>query len=126
MLDAPAFRESVRQDLSRLLNTRASLRGSVLQIAEGTVLDYGLPDLSSLTPASESDRTALAKAVAARISTHEPRLRNVRVIIGPDPASPRSVQGVITASLVMGQIYEPVTFHLSMELGSKSPAAALT
>ena len=126
ILDAPALRESVRQDLLRLLNTRATLRGVILQLAEGTVLDYGLPDLSSLTPASDEDRNLLARSVAARISAHEPRLRNVRVVITPHPTSPRSVQGAIMASLLIGQVYEPVTFHISMELGGKAPAVSLT
>jgi type VI secretion system protein ImpF len=126
VLDSAALRESVRQDLARLLNTRSSLRGPLEQLASGTVLDYGLPDFSALTPASDSDRNLLAKAVAARISAHEPRLRNVRVVIGADPLSPMSVQGAIMASLAMGEVYEPVTFHMSMDLRSNSPKATLS
>jgi type VI secretion system lysozyme-like protein len=126
VLDAPSLRESVRQDLARMLNTRSSLRGPLRELADGTVLDYGLPDFSSLAPASDTDRNLLAKAVAARISAHEPRLRNVRVVMGPDAANPRAVQGAIMASLVMGEVYEPVTFYIAMELGSSSSPAALT
>lgn len=126
ILDAPALRESVRQDLSRLLNTRSSLRGSPLQMAEGTVLDYGLPDFSSLSAVSETDRDLLGKVVAARIAAHEPRLRNITVSFVRDAADPRAVQGVIAAVLALEDVYEPVTFSMSMELGSKSPSAALT
>ena len=126
VLGERSLRESVRQDLSRLLNTRSGQRGPLQQLVEGTVLDYGLPDFSSLTPASDGDRNLLAKAVAARIAAHEPRLRNVRVVLDPDPVFPHKVQGVITASMVTGEVYEPVTFYMAMELGrSSSPAAAL-
>ena len=124
ILDAQRLRESVRQDLLRLLNTRASRRGAA-QSAGGTVLDYGVPDFSALSPASDSDRNCLAKAIAERISAHEPRLRDVRVVVGPDAASPRSVEGVIVASLVIGEVYEPVTFHMAAGLGSAFPAVAL-
>jgi type VI secretion system lysozyme-like protein len=125
VLEERSLRESVRQDLWRLLNTRSGLRGPLQQLVEGTVLDYGLPDFSALTPASDGDRKLLAKEVADRISAHEPRLRNVRVVLEPDPVYPHKVQGAITASLVAGDVYEPVTFYMALELGS-SPAAALT
>jgi type VI secretion system protein ImpF len=118
ILDSNTIRESVLQDLLRLLNTRSSRRGLLQPMVEGTVLDYGLPDFSALTPASDADRNILAQAIAARISAHEPRLRNVRVVLGPDPVSPKAVVGVIVASLVIGSIYEPVTFHMGVDLGS--------
>ena len=126
VLDSAALHESVRRDLSRLLNTRSSLRGSLEQLAAGTVLDYGLPDFSPLTPASDGDRNILAKELAARIAAHEPRLRNVRVVIAADAVNPRAVQGVIMASLAMGEVYEPVTFYMAMDLRGNSLAATLT
>lgn len=90
------------------------------------MLDYGLPDFSPLTPASDGDRNLLANEVAARISAHEPRLRNVRVVIAADTVNPRAVQGVIMAHLAMGEVYEPVTFYMAMELRGNSPSATLT
>ena len=102
------------------------MRGSSRQLAEKTVLDYGLPDFSFLTPASDADRNLLAQGIAARIAAHEPRLCNVRVAIGPDPASPKSVLGVIVASLVVGTVYQPVTFHMALDLGSTPRAISLT
>jgi type VI secretion system protein ImpF len=125
VLDARALRDSVQRDLSRLLNTRRSLRGSLRQLAEGTVLDYGLPDFSALTPASDADRGMLAKLVAGQIAAHEPRLRNVRVVFEPDANNPKAVQGVILASLAMGVVYEPVTFNMALDLASASPVVSL-
>ena len=124
--DSDAVRESVRQELARLLNTRAARRGPLEPLVEGTVLDYGLPDFSALTPASEADRNRLARMVAARIAAHEPRLRDIRVEIGPDPASPRSVIGAIAAVLVIGTVFEPVTFQVGMDLGARERAVSLT
>jgi type VI secretion system protein ImpF len=126
VLDANDVRGSVLLDLQRLLNTRSSMRGSLRQLTSGTVLDYGLPDFSALTPASEADRNLLAQTVAARIAAHEPRLRNVRVALGPDPASPKAVIGAIVATLVIGTIYEPVTFYVAMDLGATARPTTLT
>ena len=126
ILDSHTIRESVLNDLRRLLNTRSSRRGQLQSLVEGTVLDYGLPDFSALTPASDADRNLLAQMITARVSAHEPRLKNVRVAIGPDPASPKSVLGVIAASLVIGSVYEPVTFHMGVDLGAGPQAISLT
>jgi type VI secretion system protein ImpF len=126
ILDSITVRESVLHDLRRLLNTRSSRRGKLQPLVEGTVLDYGLPDFSALTPASDTDRNFLAQAIAARVTAHEPRLCNVRVVVGPDPASPKAVLGVIVASLVMGSVYEPVTFHMGVDLGASPGAVSLT
>lgn len=125
VLNAGALREAVRQDLSRLLNTRSALRGSLRQLAEGTVLDYGLPDFSSLTPASDADRNLLASLVARAVAAHEPRLVNTRAVVRPDPANPKAVYGILSGSLRIGAIYEPVTFQMTIEIGSQTKQVSL-
>jgi len=118
-LDLSALCESVRDDVSRLLNTRTSLRGVYAELAKGTVIDYGIPNLSPLSANDEINRTEFAKSLESIIETYEPRLRNVKVSLQPDKGDPRIVTGVVYANLVFGNIMEPVYFPLTVEDSGK-------
>jgi type VI secretion system protein ImpF len=75
-MSAAALRESVRRELSVLLN--ATHLGAVVdltpfpEVADST-LNYGVPDLAGRT-ASTLDRAALARAIRRAITLFEPRL----------------------------------------------------
>jgi type VI secretion system protein ImpF len=125
ILDSRNIRESVLRDLSRLLNTRSSMSAPLRHLTEGTVLDYGLPDFSSFSPASDADRTVLAQGIAARIAAHESRLRNVRVVLRADKGNAKAVTGVIVASLLIGTVYEPVNFYMTMDLAARPGSITL-
>jgi type VI secretion system lysozyme-like protein len=126
ILDAVALRDHVRDDLSRLLNTRSAFRGRTGDVAEETVLNYGLPDFSALTAASETDRTALAELIARQIRKHEPRLAAVQVILREIPHNPMAVSGVVVATLCHGPVSEPVTFRLAMDTRHPENPIAVT
>jgi type VI secretion system protein ImpF len=126
VLPARALRDSVLLDVSRLLNTRCGLRGALRELAKGTVLDYGLPDFSALSAASEGDLKFLAQSIASQITAYEPRLRNVSVVLLPHASNPKAVQGVIDASLLIGKVYEPVTFQIEFDPGNASPVVSLS
>jgi type VI secretion system protein ImpF len=118
--DAHNLRESVRADLVRLLNTRTNLRGNIRELARGTVLDYGVPNLSPISAASEQQRAGLAKQVEDVISAYEPRLRNVKVLVQMDKSDPRKLLGVVYANLVIGNVVEPVYFPLALDATVKN------
>jgi type VI secretion system protein ImpF len=130
MLDHSSIRESVVRDLSRLLNTRAPLFGPVPERAPQTVLNYGIPDFSALSPDSSADAEALAALMVERISRFEPRLADVRVSLVKHPQSHNSLLGVIYANLILGEVREPVSFPLLFDAGAdvveviESPVAA--
>ena len=109
------LRNSVRDELARLLNTRASLPLTQRELAEGTVLDYGIPDLSPFTPANEFDYPRVAALIARKIEAYEPRLRNVHVALKTSPANPRALLGIVQATLIAGSVYEPVSFPLALD-----------
>jgi type VI secretion system protein ImpF len=115
VLDRAALRDQVRDDLSRLLNTRSGLRSSHRELAGNTVLTYGLPDFSFLSAAKEEDRNWLAETVAQLIRIHEPRLAGVRVVLRTVPGNPAAVAGLIIAVLRTGPVPEPVSFQLSID-----------
>jgi type VI secretion system protein ImpF len=119
-MDSSALRDSICSDLSRLLNTRSNLRGRVHDLAEGTVLDYGIPSFPPIFAASETQRESLAKLLETVISSFEPRLRDVKVVIQQDKKNPQSLLGAIYANLLLGNVMEPVYFPLAIvESGSK-------
>src|SRR4029077_11608679 len=57
ILDKAGLKESVRRELGRLLNTRCPI--PLAPLAERTVINYGIPDFSSLSPHSMDDRNRL-------------------------------------------------------------------
>lgn len=113
------LRESVRADLSRLLNTRSHLRGNAQELANGTVLTYGIPDLSPISPSSDEQRSGLASLLARIISTYEPRLRSIKVLVQQDKDDPRALMGIVYGNLVFGNVMEPVYFPLVLDSSAK-------
>lgn len=113
--DVSSLQDSVRSDLVRLLNTRSPLRGVPRTLSGDTVLAYGIPDLSPTSPDSEQDRQNLSVVIAHAITIFEPRLSNVKVVIQADKSDPRAVIGVIYANLVVGNVFEPVSFPLTLD-----------
>jgi type VI secretion system protein ImpF len=118
-LDMTSLRESVKSDLSRLLNTRSHLRGTAKELASGTVLTYGIPDLSPISPASDDQRASLALLLAKIVSTFEPRLQSVKVLVQQDTEDPRALMGVVYGNLVSGNVMEPVYFPLILDSSAK-------
>jgi type VI secretion system protein ImpF len=115
VLERNALMQSVRAETAAILNTRTHLRGVKAALAAGTVLDYGLPDFSSLSAASIPDLNELSELMARKIAAGDPRLTNVRVLLRADKANPKAVTGAIFASLRFGTEMEPVTFPLQVD-----------
>lgn len=118
------LRESVRKEVSRLLNTRCP--GG--EDHKGSVIDYGMPDFSWMSAAKGDDRRQIADTIARKVAAFEPRLRQVRVTLEPDAANPRVVVGTISAALVVESIREPVSFplviHSKAGLAEVAPASS--
>lgn len=75
------LKESVRRDLELLFNTRVRRTSppSTLPGLHGSLLNYGLPDVSSFSLADGEGRRAFCREVEALIVMFEPRIRSVRV-----------------------------------------------
>jgi type VI secretion system protein ImpF len=115
VLDYAELRESVRREIDKLLNTRASPSIAIRTLAEGTVIGYGCPQFAPFCAVSETDREALGQLIAGKIAFYEPRLHDVHVTLRNDSNDPRILTGTVQASLVVGSVYEPVAFPLLME-----------
>ena len=115
VLSPAETRESIARELSRLLNTRCVETMERVAGRERTVVDYGLPDFTTLNPTSDGDRQRLARLIVAAVDAYEPRLRQARVDVAVDPASPRALRIVLHATLVLGHLSEPVSFPLTID-----------
>ena len=114
--ETASLKESVRRELARLLNTRSS--AGLDSRGEMSVLDYGVPDFTSLSALSGDDRVRLSAAVAQSIATFEPRLRDVRVTSEGLRSNDRALILRLDAMLVVGEHSEPVSFPLLVRVGS--------
>jgi type VI secretion system lysozyme-like protein len=113
-LTIPEVRASVRRDVERLLNTRCTASAEALAGRERTVLDYGLPDFSALSPQRAEDRQRLAAQITQAIMAFEPRLRQVRVTVEPPTTTQRRLLAHIEAVLVLEAVTEPLAFPVAL------------
>ncbi len=102
--------QSVLRELQCLLNTRLPAAVGRSDESSQTTVNYGLPDFSLLNAASPTDRDQLAALIEKKIAAFEPRLRQIRVTLAPDPSNPCTVLGTMQGLLQMASISEPVTF----------------
>ena len=70
---------SIGRELSRLMNTRSRLTISEFAQNGGTTLDYGVPDISALSPRSDADLELLQATVRQAVIFYEPRLKDVTI-----------------------------------------------
>ena len=108
--DVQALKVSVARELGRLLNTRRHGARPGGGGEEMTVLDYGVPDFSSLSAASGDDQRRLAETVAAAVAAFEPRLRGVCVRVERLRQEDHALLLRVEARLVVGTLAEPVSF----------------
>ncbi len=118
VLDREALKESVYRELERLLNTRCSTPMHLLGGEEKTVLNYGIPDFSALSPQSADDQRRLASIIGQTIAAFEPRLRQVRVTMERFLNSENALLVRIDAVLAVASIIEPVSFLISSKAGA--------
>ncbi len=120
-LDRRQLQTSVRRELERLLNTRCSIPLHRLAEEERSVVNYGIPDFSSLSRDNADDRALIGAIVGQTITAFEPRLRHVSVEVLPVSQIESSLQLNINAELRIGTFSEPVSFPVT--LNSKSGTA---
>ena len=123
ILNRNQLKASVRRELGRLLNTRCSIPLHRMGEEERSVVNYGIPDFSSLSPNNADDHALIASIVGQTIAAYEPRLRHVRVEVGPASGAESALWLNINAELTVGVFAEPVSFPIT--LNSKSGTAQM-
>jgi len=115
--------ESVRAELSRLLNTR---RHREPYLRQANVLDYGLPDWSPVSRHNAEEQARLLRIIRSTIQQNEPRLKNVRVEAVQNMVQNTSLQNIPLQKAIPGSIAlrihaelghdnAPLSFRLSLQ-----------
>ena len=113
------LKDSVARDLGALLNTRQELQLGVpeeYQELKGSLLEYGVPDFTSLSLMSMPDRKRIRREVERTITMFEPRLRSVRVVLEPAKKFDQVLRFRIDALLQLDESAEPVSFDAVLHM----------
>ena len=111
------MKAALRRDLEWLLNTRQPLDAMAYDPKglEGTVYDYGLPDITSLSLRSAKDQSRLLRTIESTIAAFEPRLQGVKVSLQPLSETARSLHFLIEGLLRVDPAPEHVYFDTVLE-----------
>jgi len=119
----PELRRAIRRDLEMLLNTRRRcLRWDAsLQLLDGSVFGYGLPDLLALDLADERDRELFMKKVAEIIRKSDPRFREIRTtMLQNTDELDRTLRFRIEAVVKVSPAEEQILFDSVVDPASKN------
>jgi len=123
ILTREQLKASIRRELGRLLNTRCSLSLDEVGEEERSVINYGIPDFSSLSAQNADDQSLIGRIIGQTVTAFEPRLRNVAVDVKPMPNSEATLYVLVDATMTIGQFNEPVYFPVV--LNNKNGAAEI-
>jgi type VI secretion system lysozyme-like protein len=112
--DAEGLRNSVREQLTQLLNTRVPFDIDTLEARERTTIDYGLPDLSAFPLGNSEAMSRLARHISRTIAVYEPRLCVRDVILDRPVGLERAVVARVIGDIKVGAVIDPVTFAISV------------
>ena len=107
------LRESVATDLEDLLNSRmANFNDSIdaFPLVKKSIVQFGIIDFVGLSTANPTDRDKICQSIAASITAHEPRLKQVKVEMLLDGQNMGALCLSIQAYLNIHPLYEPVIF----------------
>ena len=105
---------SIARELARLFNSRSRLSLTEMPHSSGTVIDYGLPDWSALSPRRGEDREALEQALTRAVGFYEPRLKNVKVKVEPVADRGDVAAVTLTGDMTIGITQQRVSFSLNL------------
>lgn len=114
------LKESIRRDLEDLLNTRRPPARELdgYDLAKGSVINYGLEDLSSFYPSSGSSAQDIQQAVRRCIAEYEPRLVGVSVAVESSDPGRHEIRLHIEAMLPIHPGAETVSFNTTLDVAS--------
>jgi type VI secretion system protein ImpF len=115
------MKSALKRDMEWLLNTR---RCQVMEELDDpgelakSVLNYGLPDISSMSVQSGKDHNRILRQMEEAVEYFEPRLKNVRVSLRPVEKTSRTLRFTIDALLMIDPAPEQIRFDTVLELTS--------
>lgn len=119
--DLALFKSQVRRDLEAMLNTRRESLGDLSGYPElqRSLLTYGLPDFTSLSLQSETDRTRMRESIEAAIRVFEPRIMNAVVTVEPHGQNNQQLGFHVEGFLRVDPVPAPVSFDAVLQLSTQ-------
>ncbi|MBI2771768.1 MAG: type VI secretion system baseplate subunit TssE [Burkholderiales bacterium] len=114
LLSPEQLEASIARELSRLFNTRCRLMPSQYKESTGTVIDYGIPDFSALSPRRGEDRELLESALTRAVSFYETRLANVSVKVASVPQRGDTAIATVSGDVMIGLKAQRMSFALNL------------
>lgn len=121
--DLARLKKSVARDLEALLNSRnVDLDDDIERFpqARQSVVDFGIPDLSSLSLLDPGDRAFLRDKIRITLEHHEPRLERIVVSLDAPEGNERMLRFRVDALLKIVPGQPPVCFDATLQLSSNS------
>ena len=114
------FRDALKRDVEWLLNTRRPPIDNIAKypLAADSVLNYGLPDISSMGLNSTSDQRTLLLAVQQCLRNFEPRITGTRVYLESSEVLNRSLRFRIEGMMMVDPAPEEINFDTVLELSN--------
>ena len=114
------FKDALKRDLEWLLNTRQPPipELAAYPLAKASVINFGLPDITSLGLSSASDHRRLRIAIETCLRNFEPRLTDVRVTLEGSDTADRRLRFHIEGSMKLDPAPEEISFDTVLELSS--------
>lgn len=107
VLSQRELHESIRRELSGLLNVRSPLPTDRFCDQQLTVFDYGIPDLTALSLHQSDDVKCFCRIMTRAITVFEPRLTQVEITAVPLDHQ-AGLLLTCTANLANDQFSEPI------------------
>ncbi len=120
------IRESVRRDLESLFNTRSCAHSPARHFThlQKSLLNFGLPDLTTVNFSSKEDRKSFCSQVESVIKRYEPRVKSAKVSINDkidveDPTIRFRVEAVLHVSpseevIVFDSAFNPINHAVNI------------
>ncbi len=114
------YKEALKRDLEWLLNTRQPPIPELVEypLARTSVINFGLPDITSLGLSSASDHSRLRKAIEVCLRNFEPRLMDVHVTLEGSDTADRRLRFHIEGNMKLDPAPEEISFDTVLELSS--------
>lgn len=125
LLTPEQLEASIGRELSRLMNTRSRLSPTEFAASTGTTIDYGIPDISALSPKSHTDLELLQSTIGQAVRYYEPRLKDVTVKAFPADNPGAAASLVIGGTVMIGLKLRQLNFELQLDprQGSRAKVA---
>lgn len=119
--DLELFKAQVRRDLEAMLNTRQESIDDLSESPEleRSLLTYGLPDFTTLSLQSETDRVRMRESIETAIRRFEPRIMEAVVIVEPSDQKGQQLGFRVEGYLRVDPVPAPVSFDAVLQLSTQ-------